>query len=351
MSENLNPAIPILANRYQLLQTLGSGGMAVVYRAKDLTLERFVAVKILRPDFSKDDGFRKRFHQEAKAVANLSHPNIVTVHDFGLDGERLFIIMEYVPGVNLKAMIRELQVIPIDKALDLIIQASQGIGYAHRAGLIHCDIKPHNMLVTPDGRLKVTDFGIARALTTILPDEKNAYVWGSPQYLSPEQAVGLSPSPASDVYSLGIVLYEMITGKLPFFSKDASELTRMHKEVLPISTRKFNQEIPPSLDQIILKVLSKEQTSRYRTADQFGRVLSNLRETFKPNNQYVQNLNHDIDIQYETAREQSEPINSTKKINGSFDWKTALLALLAFLLAGGLIPFWLYIWFSLNTGR
>ena len=128
MSENLNPAIPILANRYQLLQTLGSGGMAVVYRAKDLTLERFVAVKILRPDFSKDEAFRKRFHQEAKAAANLSHPNIVTVHDFGLDGERLFIIMEYVPGSNLKTMIREQQVIPIEKALDLMIQACQGIG-------------------------------------------------------------------------------------------------------------------------------------------------------------------------------------------------------------------------------
>ena len=281
VNNNLNPAIPVLANRYQLLQTLGSGGMAVVYRAKDLTLERYVAVKLLRPDFSKDEGFRKRFHQEAKAAANLSHPNIVTVHDFGLDGDRLFIIMEYIPGINLKAMIREKNVIPIDEALDLIIQASNGIGYAHRAGLIHCDIKPHNMLVSPDGRLKVTDFGIARALTTITPDEKNTYVWGSPQYLSPEQAVGLPPSPASDVYSLGVVLYEMLTGKLPFYSKDASELTRMHKEVFPISARNINPQIPQALDQIILKVLSKEQTSRYRTADQFGRVLDNLRETFK----------------------------------------------------------------------
>lgn len=352
MTENLNPAIPILANRYQLLQTLGSGGMAVVYRAKDLNLERYVAVKILRPDFSKDEGFRKRFHQEAKAAANLSHPNIVTVHDFGLDGERLFIIMEYVPGINLKSMIREQQVIPTDKALDLMIQAAQGIGYAHRAGLIHCDIKPHNMLVTPDGRLKVTDFGIARALSSIQPDEKNAYVWGSPLYLSPEQAEGLPPSPASDVYSLGIVLYEMVTGKLPFYSKDATELTRMHKEVVPISTRNFNPKVPPTLDQIILKVLSKEQTSRYRTADQFGRVLENLKESYKINNQNNQSsplLESSSDEQ--KSKMSTHFSNAEKKQSGTYDWKTALLALLAFLLAGGLIPFWLYIWYSLNSGR
>jgi len=352
MSENLNPAIPILANRYQLLQTLGSGGMAVVYRAKDLTLERYVAVKILRPDFSKDEAFRKRFHQEAKAAANLSHPNIVTVHDFGLDGERLFIIMEYVPGTNLKTMIREQQVIPVEKALDLIIQACQGIGYAHRAGLVHCDIKPHNMLVSPDGRLKVTDFGIARALTTIMPDEQNSYVWGSPQYLAPEQAAGLPPSPASDVYSLGVVLYELVTGKLPFYSKDALELTRMHKEVVPISTRNINPDIPVELDQVILKVLSKEQTNRYRTADQFGRVLENYRDTAKIK---TQNGNFNSGQMYETAQEvQKGNLHNqspSTDMDSSFDWKTAVLALLAFLLAGGLIPFWLYIWFSLNSGR
>lgn len=350
MDNNLNPAIPILANRYQLLQTLGSGGMAVVYRAKDLTLERYVAVKILRPDFSKDEGFRKRFHQEAKAAANLSHPNIVTVHDFGLDGDRLFIIMEYVPGTNLKTMIRDQEKIQVDKSLDLIIQASLGIGYAHRAGLIHCDIKPHNMLVTPDGRLKVTDFGIARALTTILPDEKNTYVWGSPQYLSPEQATGLSQSPASDVYSLGVVLYEMLTGKLPFFSKDASELTRMHKEVIPIPPKTLNSEIPQSLDQIVVKVLSKEQTSRYRTADQFGRVLENLRESLKIA-QYQKPSEVNDEVVKNTTLENTKIGITVDKTTETFDWKTALLALLAFLLAGGLIPFWLYIWFSINSGR
>ncbi|OJX41368.1 MAG: hypothetical protein BGO78_01145 [Chloroflexi bacterium 44-23] len=346
-------SIPILANRYQLLQTLGSGGMAVVYRAKDLNLERFVAVKILRPDFSKDEEFRKRFHQEAKLVANLSHPNIVTVHDFGLDGEHLFIIMEYVPGTNLKTLIREKTVIPINEANDLMIQAAAGVGYAHRAGLVHCDVKPHNMLVTPDGHLKVTDFGISRALATIRPDERSTVVWGSPQYLSPEQSSGEPPSPASDVYSLGIVYYEMVTGRLPFYSKDATELTRMHKEAVPVPPSLLNPQLSPELEQIILKVITKEPSGRYRSAEQFSRVLQNyqnkISSSFVPNHETIplsQSYSHSID--YLDAPENRTPIAEYKE---GFDWSTTALALLAFLLAGGLIPFWLFIWFSLNSAR
>ncbi len=189
----------LLNDRYQLQDTLGTGGMAVVYKARDLMLERSVAVKVLREDFSKDPAFRERFRQEARAAANLSHPNIVTVHDFGLDQGHLFIVMEYMPGTDLKSLIKQKERFTVSEALELMIQACGGIGYAHRAGLVHCDIKPHNMLVTPEGRLKVTDFGIARALSTISPDEHSEVVWGSPHYFSPEQASGRPPSPASDV--------------------------------------------------------------------------------------------------------------------------------------------------------
>ena len=266
----------LLNDRYQLQETLGTGGMAVVYKAKDLMLERNVAVKVLREDFSKDPSFRERFRQEARAAANLSHPNIVTVHDFGLDQGHLFIVMEFMPGTDLKTLNKQKERFPIPEALELMIQACGGIGYAHRAGLVHCDVKPHNMLVTPEGRLKVTDFGIARALSTISPDERSEVVWGSPHYFSPEQASGRPPSPASDVYSLGIILYEMLTGRLPFVAQDSAELARMHREDTPVAPRYYNNSIPSTLEEIVLKVLSKEPTARYRTADQLGRLLLGL---------------------------------------------------------------------------
>jgi len=352
MTDNNVTAIPILANRYQILQTLGTGGMAVVYRAKDLTLERFVAVKILRPDFSIDGNFRKRFHQEAKAAANLSHPNIVTVHDFGLDGDRLYIIMEYVPGTNLKMLIRERNILPIKEANDLMIQASSGIGYAHRAGLVHCDVKPHNMLVTPDGRLKVTDFGISRALSTIQPDEKNTVVWGSPQYLSPEQSAGEPPSPASDVYSLGVVYYEMVTGKLPFYSNNATELTRLHKEANPVPPTRINPDLPVQLEQIILKVMAKEPSGRYRTADQFSHVLQNFNDQYMTSNNNISlhsNILENENNEYKYIQDQDFIDNPNQKY--SFDWVTTLLGFIAFVLAGGLIPFWIFVWFSINSTR
>ncbi len=266
----------LLNDRYQLQETLGTGGMAVVYKAKDLMLERNVGVKVLREDFSKDPAFRERFRQEARSAANLSHPNIVTVHDFGLDQGHLFIVMEYMSGTDLKTLTKQKERFTVPETLELMIQACGGIGYAHRAGLVHCDVKPHNLLVTHEGRLKVTDFGIARALSTISPDERNEVVWGSPHYFSPEQAAGRPPSPASDVYSLGIILYEMLTGRLPFIASDSTELARMHREDKPVAPRYYNPAIPPNLEEIILKVLSKEPSGRYRTADQLGRLLLGL---------------------------------------------------------------------------
>ncbi len=265
--------IALLNNRYQLETPLGNGGMAVVYRARDHMLERTVAIKVLREDYSRDTAFRERFRQEAKAAANLSHPNIVTVHDFGIDSGRLFIVMEYVPGTNLNAMLQSRGRFNVNDALPLILQVCAGIGYAHRAGLVHCDVKPHNFLITPDNRVKVTDFGIARALASILPEERTDVVWGSPQYFSPEQASGGAPSPASDVYSLGVVMYYMLTGRLPFTAGSATELAQLHRSAIPLPPRHYNTTIPPSLEQIILKVLSKEPSQRYRTADQLGRVL------------------------------------------------------------------------------
>ncbi len=372
----------MLNNRYQIEGRIGSGGMAEVYRARDLTLERTVAIKLLREDFSQDPAFRERFRQEAKAAANLSHPNIVTVHDFGFDEKQIFIVMEYIPGTDLKTILESRGSLGVDEALRLIIQACAGVGYAHRAGLIHCDVKPHNMIVTPDQRLKVTDFGIARALASIHPQEVNHVVWGSPQYFSPEQASGYPPSPASDVYGLGVVLYEMLTGRLPFIASTAAELAHMHRSVMPTPPSQINQLIPPALEQACLKVLSKEPAARYRTADQFGRVLISLSQSIKVSpleaSATVQSPASDISLTplpTPVAASQTQPAYQPDTQPASvlpprpmpsrpvarsaearqpaqnaldIDWSTWALVLLTVVTLGGLVPFWVWIYLLYN---
>lgn len=375
----------ILNDRYQLEERLGAGGMAEVYKAHDLTLERTVALKILRKDFSNNPDFRRRFHQEAKAAAKLSHPNIVTVHDFGIFADQIFIVMEYVPGTDLKTLIKRHGKFDLKESLDLLIQACAGIGHAHRSGLVHCDIKPQNMLVTPEMQLKVVDFGIARALNSISADERSDIVWGSPQYFSPEQASGSAPSPASDVYSLGVVLYETLTGRLPFNGTTAEELARLHRESLPPSPRRLNPAIPSALEQVILKVLSKEAALRYRSADQLGRVLAGFSipaqpaaagavpvQPTGPNSIRAENAPTIAPSEIERPRPGARPrrasgtgpeqeqviieveqppemmIISPRTTHESFDYLTWTLALLAILAVGGLIPFWIWVIYRLN---
>ncbi|HAL17207.1 MAG TPA: hypothetical protein DCP32_10800 [Anaerolineaceae bacterium] len=349
---------PILGNRYQLIQNIGNGGMAVVYHARDLMLERPVAIKVLRQDYSRNEAFRERFRTEAKAAANLSHPNIVTVHDFGFDSERLYLVMEYVPGTDLKTILKERVRLPVEEAVNITIQAAAGIGYAHRAGLIHCDVKPHNILVTPDQRVKVTDFGIARAMASIQPDEKHDVVWGSPLYFSPEQASGAAPSPASDVYSLGVVLYELITGRLPFHSSDPAELARMHREAVPVPPRRLNPDVPLALEQIVMKVLAKEPSARYRTADQLGRVLSSFLQSMETIKATPLQDSGPIAVSRLHSAPNSngfplQPVSEITEVDGeeesiNIDWGTTGLALATFVAVGGLIPFWLWIWFTFN---
>jgi serine/threonine-protein kinase len=268
MAEN-----PILNNRYRLIEQIGSGGMAVIYKAQDMELGRLVTVKVLRPSLVSDPEFLMRFKREAQAAANLSHPNIVIVYDVGQDGPKThFIVMEYVPGQDLKKLIRARNTFSVEEALSIVIEVCKGVGYAHRAGLVHCDVKPQNILVTPDNRIKVADFGIARALTGAAPQVEDM-VWGSPHYFSPEQASGEAPSPASDVYSIGVVMFELLTGRLPFTGADYRELALAHLKEQPPSILDLNPGLPPELDKIIRKVMSKEPSTRYRTADQLGRIL------------------------------------------------------------------------------
>lgn len=335
----------LLNNRYQLQESLGRGGMALVYRGYDRTLERQVAIKILRQDFVHDATFRERFRQEAKAAANLAHPNIVTVHDFGMTEDSLFIVMEHIPGTDLKSLIKRRGRLPLEEALPLIIQACAGVGYAHRAGLVHCDIKPHNMLVTPDQRLKVTDFGIARALASIRPDEQSSVVWGSPQYFAPEQAAGGAPSPASDVYALGVTLYEMLTGQLPFNGTTAAELAQQHRYAPPPAPRSLNPSLPIGIEEILFKVLAKEPAARYRTADQFGRILLTLKHQIETHSTPISDTATPV---ARTLPKPSPAPVAAHPVDDSIDWLTVGLALLALLAVGGLIPFWMWVYFIYN---
>jgi serine/threonine-protein kinase len=356
----------LLNDRYQLLEKLGSGGMADVFRARDLMLDRIVAIKVLRKDFSSSPDFQNHFRLEARSAANLSHPNIVTVHDFGFADNLLFIVMEFIPGKDLKQLIRERGRFTVEAGIPLIIQACAGLGYAHRAGLVHCDVKPHNLLVSPDGRLKVTDFGIARALATITPGEKTDVVWGSPLYFAPEQAQGEAPSPASDVYSLGVVMYELLCGTPPFTASTSSELARLHISARPIPIREYIPDIPTALEEIIMKVLSKEPSARYRTADQLGRVLLKFgtlpdappAPVVAPTPKVAERLPAKeiplpprieptpVYIPQPNMAPQNAP--EAESAFEEIDWATVGLALVALMAVGGLIPFWMMVYFAYN---
>ncbi len=347
--------------------------MAVVYKAQDLALGRLVAVKILREPLTGDPDFLARFQQEARAAANLAHPNIVTVHDFGRDGGRNYIVMEYIEGKDLKTLIKDGSPFKVERALDLIIQICAGIGYAHRAGLVHCDVKPQNILVTPDGRVKVTDFGIARALATLQPGETTDIVWGSPQYYSPEQAAGEVPTPASDVYSIGVVLYEMLAGRLPFVASTQQALAMMHLRDEPPRLTLFNPALPETLERIVHKVMAKEPAARYRTADQLGRILISYRERGLDVTNAQLPTGHTPpsglprsfpqpplpEVLAEAPTVYRQPVRGQVAADATvrsgdaaalggynpdgLDWVAITLGFLAFISVVGLIPFWTYV--------
>ncbi|NWF70487.1 MAG: protein kinase [Chloroflexi bacterium] len=268
----------LLNGRYRLIAQQGAGGMAVIYKAVDLALGRTVAVKVLRPSLTQDRAFLDRFREEARSVANLSHPNIVTVHDFGSEGQAYYIIMEFVEGQNLKEVIKTYGALSIDRVLNLGIQICAGIGFAHRAGLVHADIKPQNVLVTKEDVVKITDFGIAQAFSDTHPGQRQDVVWGSPHYFAPEQARGEKPNPAADVYAIGIVIFEMLTGRLPYMGQTQQELALAHiRERIPLATE-FNPNVPENLARIVEKVMSKDPNQRYRMADQLGHILQSYKE-------------------------------------------------------------------------
>jgi len=271
----------LLNNRYELVAQQGSGGMSVIYKAVDRSLGRTVAIKILRPSLTQDPAFLSKFQQEARSVAMMAHPNIVTVHDVGSDGPTHYIVMEMVEGQDLKKLIKTQGALPYARALDYAIQICEGLGYAHRSRLVHADVKPQNILINKDDVIKVTDFGIAQAYTDTMPQTRAEVVWGSPHYFAPEQAKGEKPTPASDVYSIGIVMFEMFTGRLPYVGSSQRELAMAHIQEDVPKAKDINLSVPEDISKIITKVMSKRPNDRYSQADQLGHILKGLQERTK----------------------------------------------------------------------
>lgn len=266
----------VIGNRYEIVETIGKGGMAIVYKAKCLKLNRYVALKVLRPEFREDKDFITRFKAEAQSAASLSHPNIVSVYDVGQDGDLNYIVMEYVEGVTLKQYMDAKGVLPWREAVDYTAQICAGLEHAHKNGIIHKDIKPHNIMITREGTLKITDFGIAKVISSSTITTGNTTM-GSVHYFSPEQARGGYTDYKTDIYSLGVVLYEMVTGRLPFDGDSAIAIAMQHIEKEPIPPTELNPDIPQSLENVIRKAMSKEQAMRY---DSVTEMMQDLKKVY-----------------------------------------------------------------------
>jgi serine/threonine-protein kinase len=324
----------LLNNRYRLVEMVGSGGMAVVFKGVDTLLHRPVAIKILREAYADDDTFLSRFQQEARSAARLDHPNVVTVYDVGRDGDRHYIVMEHVDGEDLKSCIRRKGRLTVAEAVDIATQVAAGVGHAHKAGIIHCDVKPQNVLLTEDGTAKVADFGIARALSESGLTDSDV-VWGSPLYLAPEQAAGERPTPASDVYSIGVTLYEMLAGVPPFQAEKPAALALMHVQDDPPPLSEYNAYVPSQLEWIVRKLLSKEPAARYRTADQLALVLREYQARVSQATGLYQ-----VPEEVAAANETRSTPPSSVDADARADWLTWILGVVAAIAVIGLIPLW-----------
>ena len=264
----------IFNNRYQITECIGVGGMAEVYRATDNVLGRVVAVKVMLPQYAADENFARRFKQEAASAANLSSPYIVNVYDWGQDDGTYYIVMEFVRGSDLKTAIKERGAINQRKVAEIGSQVCQALSVAHKQDIIHRDVKPQNIMVQPDGNVKVMDFGIARAKNSTM--DKTASVLGTAHYISPEQAQGKDLTPASDLYSLGIVMYEAATGKLPFDGPDAVSVAMKQVQEAPALPSEIKPDIDPGLEAIIMKAMAKNPSERFATAMEMRYALNDF---------------------------------------------------------------------------
>ena len=259
----------VLSGRYELEELIGTGGMSSVYRAHDQLLDRKVALKVLHQQYAGDEEYVERFRREARSVATLSHPNIVTVIDRGEHGDRQFIVFEYVEGENLKRLIERRGPAPVSTALELAMQIARGLSFAHQQGLIHRDVKPQNVLMNGDGQAKVTDFGIARSLDVKHGMTQTGTVLGTSDYIAPEQAQGQRVDEHTDVYSLGVVLYELLTGEVPFPGENFVAVAMRHINEEPPSIRDKRPDVPVRVEAAVHRAMAKDPEARFQTMAEF----------------------------------------------------------------------------------
>ncbi len=333
----------LLGNRYEVLEQLGGGGMAVVYKARDTFLNRLVTIKVLRPEFTGDEDFVERFRREAQAVARLSHPNIVSIYDVGREGDIHYLVMEYVEGENLKSLIKREGRVELRFAAEIAGQVAEALQHAHENNIVHRDVKPQNIMITRSGRAKLTDFGIAREATAATLTQSDTIV-GSVHYLSPEQARGETAGPASDIYSLGVVLYEMVTGVLPFGGDTPIGVALKHIREVPAPPSSFNREVSPEVESIILRAMAKHPGDRYRSA---GEMAQDLYKAAKAGEDRLWAVPADdfptrvLPAVRQDFEDGEQPVKKRKAERGRQLWLFLLLAVLV-ILAGGALALRVY---------
>ncbi len=266
--------------RYEIVSELGQGAMGVVYKATDPLIDRIVAIKTITLSLAQEEReeYEARFYQEAKAAGRLSHPNIVTIYDVGRSGDIAYIAMEFLQGRELRDILNDDKMLPVDQVMDIVAQVAMGLAYAHEHGIVHRDVKPSNIMVGRDGHVKITDFGIARMASASVRTQ-TGMVLGSPKYMSPEQVMGKLTDQRSDIFSLGVMLYEMLTGQPPFMGENVNAIMYQTLNTIPQPPSTLNAAVPDMLNFIVAKALAKDLDARYQNAKDFANDLKSCRDT------------------------------------------------------------------------